>query len=296
MTRRVRWDPTAPDFQDQLYDIYRVLRDDHPVFYSEESDAWVLSRYDDVRWAASQPELLSSEGTSMSVGLLPQIQMMDAPHHDHLRALVSRAFTPRRMTDMEARIRAIARELIDGLAEGGRGDLLADFARHLPARVISDMIGVPRERQEAFMEWTESMVEISPGETQSENVANPAVKIYEEFARLLEERRSERRDDLMSALLDAKIDGEGLSQEDLLGFCFVLIVAGNDTTTNLIANGAVMLARHPDQRRALARDPELIPGAVEEMVRYESPAQALPRIATADLELHGVEIPAGGEL
>jgi cytochrome P450 len=113
---------------------------------------------------------------------------------------------------------------------------------------------------------------------------------------LLDERRHERRDDLMSALLDAEIDGEGLTQEELLGFCFVLIVAGNDTTTNLIANGAVMLAHHPEQRRMLVADPSLIPNAVEEMLRFESPAQVLPRRTTEEVEIHGVTIPAEQEI
>jgi cytochrome P450 len=140
------------------------------------------------------------------------------------------------------------------------------------------------------------MVEISAETTQAQNVADPARSIYSEFAKLLEERRSAPRDDLMSALLEAEVEGERLSQEELLGFCFVLIVAGNDTTTNLIANGAALLAEHPEQRRLLVGDASLIPNAVEEMVRCESPAQALPRRTTRALELHGEEIPAGSEV
>jgi cytochrome P450 len=124
-------------------------------------------------------------------------------------------------------------------------------------------------------------------------VRKPAMNIYQEFARLLAERRAERRDDLMSALLDAEIDGQRLREDELLGFCFVLIVAGNDTTTNLIANGAVLLADHPDQRKLLVEDPRRIPAAVEEMLRCESPAQALGRIARRPVELHGTTIPEG---
>jgi cytochrome P450 len=158
------------------------------------------------------------------------------------------------------------------------------------------MIGVPPDRRESFLEWTEAMVEIAPDTKQSDNVQAPAAAIYREFSALLEERRRERRDDLISALIDAEVDGRRLSQEELLGFCFVLIVAGNDTTTNLIANGAVLLAAQPEQRRLLVADPARIPQAVEEMVRFESPAQALPRVTRCEVELHGVKIPAGEEV
>jgi hypothetical protein len=140
------------------------------------------------------------------------------------------------------------------------------------------------------------MVAVADGKSQSANVQAPARKIYEEFARLLDERRRARRDDLMSALLDAEIDGEHLSQEELLGFCFVLIVAGNDTTTNLIANGAILLAQHEDARRDLIADSGLVEDAIEEMLRCESPAQALPRRATREVRLHGVTIPEGSEV
>lgn len=290
------YDPSQPDFPERAHEIYRVLRDDHPVYHNEERGTWAVSRFEDVRSVASDPGRFSSEGTSMGGGLLPHIQMMDPPRHDALRNLVSTAFTPRRIAAIEPRAREIARELIDDLAKRGHCDLLGDFARHLPSRVIGEMIGVPPERRETFLECTEMMIGLAPEGAGSAAVRTPATKIYAEFAKLLEERRCERRDDLMSALLDAEIDGERLSQEELLGFCFVLIVAGNDTTTNLIANGAVMLAQHPEQRRLLVADRSLIPNAVEEMLRYESPAQVLPRRTTEEVEIHGVTIPAEQEI
>jgi cytochrome P450 len=287
------YDPARPDFQAQAYEIYRTLRDEHPVYHNAEAGFWALSRFEDVRAAAGDPATFSSEGTDISQGLLPMIQALDPPRHDALRALVSKAFTARRMADMEPEIRRIARELIDGFAGAGEADLLAAFARHLPSRVIGAMLGVPPERRERFLEWTEALVEAQPGKVDTERIRDPAVRIYQEFARLLAERRAERRDDLISALLDAEIDGQRLREDELLGFCFVLIVAGNDTTTNLIANGAVLLADHPDQRKGLVEDPRRIPAAVEEMLRCEAPAQALPRIARRPLSLHGATIPAG---
>jgi cytochrome P450 len=170
---------------------------------------------------------------------------------------------------------------------------MQDFASQLPSRVIGELIGIPKERLGAFLEWTEVLITADP---HKEWETNPFPLIYGEFAKLLDERRSEPRDDLMSALIEAEIDGQRLTQEELLGFCFLLVVGGNDTTMNLIANGAVLLARHPEQRRALVRDPSLIPKAVEEVLRYDSPTQALPRIATCALEIHGFTIPAGDEV
>jgi hypothetical protein len=285
------YDPTRSDFQDSAHAIYRVLRDHHPVHHNPDTDIWAISRYADVRDAATDTARLSSENTDISTGLLPQIQSMDAPRHDALRNLVSRAFTGRRADAMEPRIRAIARRLIDGFAARGEADLMAEFARHLPSLVIGEMIGVPEDRREAFLDWTEAMVE-TDGDTPSE-IIQPATSIYGEFSKLLAERRASRRDDLMSALIDTEIDGRKLTEEELLGFCFVLIVAGNDTTTNLIANGAVLLARHPEQRALLAREKHAIPNAIEEMLRCESPAQALPRRVLSDLTLRGQTIPAG---
>jgi cytochrome P450 len=161
----------------------------------------------------------------------------------------------------------------------------------VPSLVIGEMIGVPEDRREAFLDWTEAMVE--SGEDRVQQTIQAATNIYAEFSKLLAERRTAPRDDLMSALVDAEIDGERLSEEDLLGFCFTLIVAGNDTTTNLIANGAVLLAEHPEQRAHLVRTPGAIANAVEEMVRCESPAQALPRRMMSDVTLHGRTIPKG---
>jgi hypothetical protein len=285
------YDPTRADFQANAHAIYRTLREEHPVYENPATGIWALSRYSDVRAAATDTAAFSSENTDITVGLLPQIQSMDPPRHDALRNLVSRAFTGRRADAMEPRIRVIARRLIDEFATRGEADLMHEFARHVPSLVIGEMIGVPEDRREAFLDWTEAMVE--SGEDRIQQTIQAATNIYAEFSKLLAERRTAPRDDLMSALVDAEIDGERLSEEDLLGFCFTLIVAGNDTTTNLIANGAVLLAEHPEQRAHLARNPAAIANAIEEMVRCESPAQALPRRMMSDVTLHGRTIPKG---
>jgi cytochrome P450 len=281
--------PSRPDFADRAYEIYRELRDDHPVYRNPEDGSYALSRFEDVRAAANDAVRLSSRDTRISTGLLPMMQQLDPPRHDELRSLVQRAFTPRRVAQCEPRVREIALELIDGFVAEGRCDLKRAFCEQLPSRVIGELIGVPPERSHDFLQWTDAMVAAGP-------IGDAPRHIYAEFAKLLEERRGERRDDLMSALLDAEVDGQQLTEKELLGFCFLLIVAGNDTTNNLLANGAVLSARHPDQRKLLAEEPERIPQAIEEMLRYESPTHALPRRAVADLQFHGVTIPAGAEV
>ena len=197
---------------------------------------------------------------------------------------------------MEPRVRAIARELLDGFVQRGACELVEAYTTPLPGRVIADMIGVPPDRRETFLHWTRQMLVGDPDKSIEENIREPSAHIYEEFDRLIEERRSARRDDLMSALLDAEIDGEKLGDPEILGFCYQLIVAGNDTTTSLIGNGVALLAEHPEQRALLAREPARIPAAVEEMLRFESPAQALPRSAARDVELHGQRIPKGARV
>lgn len=291
----IAYDPASPDFAERAYEIYRELRDHHPVYWCAPRGSFAVSRYDDVRDLAADPETFSSEGTSIGTGLLPMIQQLDPPRHDALRSLLWKAFTPKRVAALEPRVRELARGLVDGFVEQGRCDLLRAFAAQLPSLVIGELIGIPPSRREAFLEWTEVLITANPAKPERW-ASNPFVEIYREFAKLLELRRVERRDDLMSALIDAELEGERLSQEELLGFCFLLVVGGNDTTTNLIANAVVLLARHPDQRAELVADPSLVPEAVEEALRCESPTQALPRIATRDVVLHGCEIAAGQEV
>jgi cytochrome P450 family 130 len=280
------YDPTTARFQEDMHEVYRVLRDEHPVLMTPEG-SWVLSRFADVWTAVHDPATFSSTCAEADQ-LMPQMIYMDPPRHTALRSLVSRAFTPRRVAELESRIRQVAGELIDQFAGRGHCELVHEFAAPLPSIVMADLIGVPEEHRESFRTWTEAFLEVTgPGD-----IAERAGNIYKLFGELLAERRRAPTDDLMSALIEAQVDGERLSEADLLGFCFLLLIAGNDTTTSLIGNGAELLARYPEQRAELVADPTLIPGAVEEMLRVESPTQALPRTATRAVDLHGVAIPA----
>jgi cytochrome P450 len=285
------YDPSTLEFQEHIWDVYRTLRDDHPVYVDDAHQQYVLSRFDDV-WRAVNDATTFSSVVAEANNFLPQMIYIDPPRHTKLRAIVSRAFTPKRVAEIEPLIRRIARGLVDDIAARGRCELQHEYAAVLPSMVIGSMIGVPDEHIDAFRSWTESFLEIQGPDDYMESLG----KCYELFAELLAERRRAPRDDLMSALLAAEVDGERLTEEELLGFCFLLVLAGNDTTSSLVGSGAVLLARDPAQRAELVRDPSLWANAVEEINRLESPALVLPRTTTCDVELHGTVIPAGSRV
>lgn len=283
------YDPTTAAFQADMHGVYRELRDHFPV-YRNSQGAFVLSRFDDVWNAVHDWEIFSSDHVAEAAEQLPSMIYMDPPRHSALRALVSRAFTPKRVADLEPRIREVARGLLHD--PDSPFDVANRFAALLPSTIMSELLGVPEEHHESFRLMTEAMLEV----TGPEDIWERVEKIYALFATLLEERRRVPGDDLMSALLAAEVDGVRLTDDELLGFCFLLLIAGNDTTTSLIGNGTELLARHTDQRDELVADPRLIAAAVEEMVRIESPTQALPRTTMRDVELHDTVIPAGSRV
>ncbi len=285
------YNPSTAAFQDELWDVYRVMRDEHPVYHDPRGSFIALTRFADVWEAVHDPEGFSSLVDEQQ-NFLPQLIYMDPPRHSELRSLISRAFTPKRVAEIEGLVRRVARHLIDDIAAAGGCDLQRDYAAVVPSVVIARMIGVTDEHIESFRSWTDSFLEIQG----PDDYAVATTKIYGLFAELLEERRRSPRDDLMTALLEAEVDGQRLSDNELLGFCLLLILAGNDTTTSLIGSASVLLARHPDQRARLQQEPERWANAVEEVTRIESPVQALPRTATRPATFHGVTIPAGSRV
>ncbi len=289
----VHFDPDRTD-HDRLYETYRRLRDEAPVYHLPGTDVWALSRFDDVQEALGLPEVFASSGVQEDQLLLPMLIFKEPKEHHPLRALVSRAFTPRRVDALEPRVRATVDELLDTFQGRDTADLMQEFALQLPNRIIAELIGIPDERRGEFLHWTEALIRVGPGAEVT--IQKASAGIYSVFTTLLAERRTEPRDDLMSALLAAEVQGRQLSDEELLGFCFLLIVGGSDTTTNLIGNLAALLAEHPDQRDQLAADPTLIPNAIEETLRFESPTQNQPRRPVEPVERQGVTIPAGVRL
>jgi hypothetical protein len=283
----VLYDPSTAQFQEDIWDVYRTLRDHHPVYRDEARQQYVVTRFEDVWRAVHDWETFSSV-VDEAQNLLPQMIYMDPPRHTALRALVSRAFTPKRVAEVESLTRSAARGLLDEIADrGDECELQHEYAAVIPSVVIARMIGVPDEHVADFRTWTESFLEIQG----PEDFADAAGKIYALFADLLAARRAGPRDDMMTALIDAEVDGQRLTDEELLGFCLLLILAGNDTTSSLVGSGTVLLAQHPDQRALLLDDPSLWSTAIEEMNRIESPTQVLPRTTTRDVEIRGVTIP-----
>jgi len=285
------YNPSTAAFQDELWDVYRVMRDEHPVYRDPRGSFVALTRFADVWDAVHDWEGLSSLVDEQQ-NFLPQMIYMDPPRHSELRALISRAFTPRRIAEIEGQVRQTVHDLLDTIAAAGHCDLQRDYAAVVPSVVIARMIGVADEHIDAFRSWTDSFLEIQG----PDDYADATTKIYGLFSQLLDERRRAPRDDLMSALLDAEVDGQRLRDDELLGFCLLLILAGNDTTSSLIGSAAVLLARDPDQRALVQREPDRWANAVEEALRIESPVQALPRTATRPGSFHGITIPAGSRV
>jgi cytochrome P450 len=299
------FNPYDPELHQDPYPVYRRLRDGFPVYHNPDLRFWTLSRYHDVLEALRTPDVFIS-GRGVMVGGsgddgqpagIPLLITTDRPRHTQLRSLVSRAFTPRRIAGLEPRVRAIARSLLDDVAGRREFDLVEEFSGPLPTIVIAELLGVPAEDQKWFKEKSNAVAEFDPtrpGATEQD--MGPAIELGTYLAEVLERRRHEPRDDLVSALLAAEIDGERLSEPELIGFAFLLLVGGNETTTNLISNAAIQLDRHRDQRRLLLEDPGRIPTAVEEFLRYDSPVQGLGRTTTAPVTLHGVTIPEGARV
>jgi len=302
------FNPYDPALHEDPYPVYRRLRDEFPVHHNRALRFWTLSRYDDVLDALQSPDRFISgkgvmvgappiEGDADQPAGVPLLITTDRPRHTQLRSLVSRAFTPRRIARLEPRVRAIARTLLDGVEGRREFDLVHEFSGPLPTIVIAELLGVPAEDQKWFKEKSTAVAEFDPTRPPTDpEELGPALELGRYLAEVLEQRRREPRDDLLSALLAAEIEGERLSEPELIGFAFLLLVGGNETTTNLISNAAIQLDRHRDQRRLLLEDPARIPTAVEEFLRYDSPVQGLGRTTTAPVTLHGVTIPAGDQV
>jgi cytochrome P450 len=298
VTAEVRYDPYDADVQRNPYPVYRALRDHAPAFHDDARDFWALSRFDDVISALHDPETYCSgqgiilEGTARSP--YPMIIALDPPRHTDLRKLVSRAFGTKPTAAYEPQIRALTRSLIAQFSTAGSVDLVDALSVPLPLLVIGDMLGVPGDERAWFRHQTEQLMAQRPDVPESVEAARAAGgALFARFTDLIEERRAHPGDDLVSHLIDAEVDGEHLDPGEILGFCYLLILAGHETTMNLISNGAVALAQHPEQREVLRLEPARIPDAVEEVLRWESPVQSQARTTTRDVEIHGRVIPEG---
>ncbi|MCX8073584.1 MAG: cytochrome P450 [Candidatus Binatia bacterium] len=294
------YDPYSYEVHENPYPIYARLRAEAPVYHNPERNFYALSRYDDVRDAMQDWQTFSSQGGVSLEGsgkAPPMIIAMDPPRQTRLRRIISAAFTPRRVAEMEPQIRTLARRLLAPLLEQEEFDFIDDFSGKLPMAVIAHMLGVPEQDHDMLRAWSDLLLHREPNDPRVTPAGVEAAgNIVRYFAQAAEERRQRPGADLLSALLEAEVEGERLSREEVLGFCFLLIIAGNETTTKMLGNAVDLLYRHPDQRARLVREPARIADAVEEVLRFEPSTQALARVATREVTLHDVTIPAGARL
>jgi len=306
----LRYDPYDPAHLEDPYPAYRHLRDNDPVHRHQgragDPDFYVLSRFQDIWDAVRRPELFSSahgitfRNEVSELGLAPTIVMLDPPVHTRLRALVGSAFTPRRVGALEQRLRHFVRDRIGDMerkaADGAPVDLHRDFSSPIPTFVLGTLLGIPESDRMRFDPWVAGLTRLQNAGFAVEGIGDAAsavAEMYAYFSDVIVARRADPQDDLLGALVSAEIDGQRLSDWDILGFCFVMVAGGNDTTGNLISHGVALLDEQHAAREQLIAEPGLIEGAVVEFLRLESSVQGLARRTTAPVMIHGVEIPAG---
>jgi cytochrome P450 len=271
-------------------------------------DFYVLSRYDDIFHALRKPQIFSSaQGLTPAkdeisqLGIPPTFIMMDPPDHTRLRRLITKAFTPDTVKELEPTIRQFVVDHVEAMkrksADGEDVDLVQAIASPLPTMVVANILGVPPEDREKFDPWSDGITSASADFALDIQQAIGAVQgLVSYFGAMCQARRANPTNDMISKLTQAEIDGDTLTDWDILGFCFVMIAGGNDTTTNLIGNSMKFLHDYPDQHRELLQDPSLIPNAIEEFLRIESVVQGLSRTTTEDVEYYGTTIPAGSKV
>jgi len=323
------YDPMSPRWRDDPYPVYRRLRDEAPVHFAPEANAWCVSRYDDVQSVLNDPETFSSRAmfTVLMAGgdekpplTWPGIKAMlrfafasrvrpvafiqarnliasDGDVHTGMRAIVNRGFTPRRITAWEPRVRELVDQCLAKLRRGEAFDAVEDLAIPLPVTVIAEMLGVERERQADFKRWSDTVIHFSTGSGRANRFANEFTDAMTELIRYVRGvarvRRERPEDDLISTLVSSQEGEVGLTNYEVVLFVTLLLVAGNETTTNLIGNAVRALLDHPEQLDRVVKDPSLVPSLVEETLRFDAPVQLVFRNATRDAEIAGTPIPKG---
>ncbi len=296
------FDPYDYEFHTDPYPTYARLRAEAPVYHNPDVWFWALSRHADVLDALKDSTTYSSaNGVSLDPAAWgPQAHRtmsflgMDPPRHGRMRRLVARGFTPRRVAELEPEIRRIAGMWADRAVASDQFDFIDDFAGKFPMDVISEMMGVPEADRAQVRAWSDLLVHRDP-DTRDVPVAGmeAALHLAGYYADLIAERRARRTDDLTSALIDAEVDGDHLDDDEITSFLFLLVVAGNETTTKLLGNAWSWGHRFPDQGRKPFDDPGRIPDWIDETLRFDTSSQMLARTTTAPVTLHGVTIPAG---
>ena len=300
--------PLNDGFQQDPYPIYETLRTKDPVHWSELTHGWVISRFEHVDAMLRDHKRFGSDERRAGGAAPPytppfpegrSLLVIDPPDHTRLRALVSRAFTPRAIANLEPHIEQMVDEALSQVPENEPFDLMERLAHPLPITIIAEMIGVPPEDRERFQHWSERVARIleptiTPAEMEAALVA--AAELSDYFRVIIEQRRAEPQDDMITRLIAAEEEGSKLSMDEMLSMLRLLLAAGNETTTNLIGNGMLALLRHPDQLRQLQENPDLAAAAVEELLRYDGPVQTDGRTVLEDMELEGKQLKRGQPL
>jgi cytochrome P450 PksS len=312
MTINERVNLTTAEFKANPYAFYAMLRAEAPVYHTvlpDKREAWFIARYDDVVAALKDERLIKNRHNAMSGDQLAKQPWMpasfkavetnmlgqDGQDHTRLRGLVHKAFTPRLIEDMRERIQTITNNLLDAAERKGQADLIHDFALPLPVTVIAEILGIPHEDQHKFHRWSNAMLASTAGGKMAHLLVVPNLLAFMSYIRrLIKLRRADPQDDLTSALIQAQEAGDQLSEDEMVGMIFLLLVAGHETTVNLIGNGMLALLENRDQLEKLQHDPSLIKSGVEELLRYYSPVDwADERYAREDITLHSVTIRRG---
>lgn len=301
----VTFNPYDYAFHEDPYPTYQRLRDSAPVYHNTELDFWALSRHVDVAAGFRDAKRLSSaNGVSLDPAaygphahLAMSFLAMDDPAHMRLRQLVYRGFTPRRVTEMSDRIRDLTLRYLEPALDSGEFDWINEVAGKLPMDVVSELLGVPEPDRAELRRLSDLVLHREDGVL---DVPQPAIdatiRLFGYYADLVAQRRKRPTDDLTSALLEAEIDGDKLTDAEIMGFMFLMVVAGNETTTKLLGNALYWGARNPGEFAKVAADPELIGDWVEETLRYDTSSQIIARTAVTDLEYYGQTVPAGAKM
>ncbi len=310
----VTYNPFLPENRLDPYPHYHALREEDPVHAGVLIPGWVLTRYADVHAVLRDPrfsvdrtrsKLFSMAGSPMNTlsgelrdSMLKMMLFQDPPNHTRLRNLVNKAFTRRMVERLRGRIEKTVDDLLDAACPAGEMDVVGDLAFPLPVTVIGEMLGVPVDDAPLFLRWSRDLVAITeptalfvPEVRARAETALGEMRAY--FREQTLARRKRPRDDLLGALARAEEEGDRLSEDELFAMCVLILVAGHETTANLIGNAVLALLRHPGERKRLVDDPGLLPGAVEEFLRYDSVVQATVRVAVTDLEIEGRRIEEG---
>ncbi|NUS91668.1 MAG: cytochrome P450 [Nocardia sp.] len=301
----VTFDPYDYVFHEDPYPVYARLRAEAPLYYNPELDFYALSRHADVTAGfRNAAQLSNANGVSLDPAAwgphahkTMSFLAMDDPRHMRMRKLVFKGFTPKRVADMETRIRELTLEYLEPALERGEFDWIQEFAGKLPMDVISELMGVPVADRDEIRHMADMVMHREDGVTDVPDTAIEAsLNLVVYYADMVAQRRAKPADDLTSALLEAEIDGDRLTDDEIIGFMFLMVVAGNETTTKLLGNALYWAGRNPAEYAKVVDDPERVADWVEETLRYDTSSQIVARTATEELEYHGRVIPAGSKV